>query len=218
MNEHVVDAPIQESQREPVDELPLPAVARLVVDVVRREEQLLAEEFEISVQQGPLDVRELAKPQDVEEPGVGAGRECQEAAVVAQHTPDLRHRSGGVLVSDQVVKLHPPGSGAVKIGELVAADARNVNASRWQLAKQPPRVMRVLAAGQQRDFHTKACFTQSSRLPPLKRTARMPATAAAFMSFSASPIMTDRSGSNPQSERARSMRPGAGLRQWHTRR
>ena len=41
----------------------------------------------------------------------------------------------------------------------------------------------------------------------------MPAAAAALMSFSASPIMTDRAGSKPHSASARSMSPGAGFRQ-----
>src|SRR5205823_1943264 len=130
VNEHVIHDAVQESQREPMDQPGLPAVACLVIDVVRREDQLLAKEFEVDVQQGALDPRKLAEPKDMEQFGIRTGREYHEAAVVSQHAPHFPDQRVWVLAPHEVVELQVAGPGNLTIGKLIVPDTGDMYAPR----------------------------------------------------------------------------------------
>src|SRR5438552_16699816 len=110
MNEDVIRERVQPLQRQLVDKTAADAVPGAVINVVRREDELLAEELQVQGEQHSLDTRELAEPQDVEQLRVYARSKHHQRRVVLQNPRDFRQPAGmRILVPDEIVEDDGPG-------------------------------------------------------------------------------------------------------------
>src|SRR5207244_1483648 len=124
------------------------AVTGAIIDVVGGKDQLFPKQLEVDRQQRPLDPRELAKPQDVEQYDIRPCSKNNETTVIAKDTPHFRDHIRRRLAADQVVEFEAPSSGEPTIGQFVAPDAGDIDSSGYELPQETSSVRRVLATGQ----------------------------------------------------------------------
>ena len=154
MNEDVIRERVQPLQRQLVDKAAADAVPGAVIHVVRREDELLAEELQVQGEQHSLDTRELAEPQDVEQLRVYARGKHHQRRVVLQNPRDFRQPACmRILVPDEIVEDDGP-DGAFGGKQLAMSPGHcDVHALRGELACEPTHVMAILPTGQQGHFH-----------------------------------------------------------------
>jgi hypothetical protein len=114
MHKDMVSISVNNSQRDAIEDASVHAVPRSIVDIVSRQNELLAEKSKICGEKQPLEPRESAKPEDMEQARVRAPREPEEAHEIRGDARDFRGKSRcHFKAADEIVQFHSARAGVV---------------------------------------------------------------------------------------------------------